>query len=121
MTKYKHTRMALLNEQAICRKSVQGKRCIRVEQSRKLSSTRVKHLYGLVDGLTDTEMQMIMTGMKPEDAEDTLPEDGLYHCLLQPGEEHNDQCKRATGRIWSKKTYRLSEVTSSPSNQVTYY
>ena len=27
---------------------------------------------------------------------DTLPED-----VLQPGEEHNDQCKTATDRIWS--------------------
>ena len=26
-------------------------------------------------------------------AEDTLPEDGLYHHLLQPREEHDDQCK----------------------------
>ena len=48
-----------------------------------------------------------MTGTKPKDAiklkqaplvnrenypsEDTLPEDGLYHYLLQPGEEHYDQ------------------------------
>ena len=25
--------------------------------------------------------------------EDTLPEDGLYDYLLQPGEEYDDQCK----------------------------
>ena len=31
--------------------------------------------------------------------EDTLPEDGLYHYLLQPREEHEDQHKRATDRI----------------------
>ena len=47
-----------------------------------------------------------MIGMKPKDAiklnqvpllnrknyppEATLPEDGLYHYLLQPGEEHDD-------------------------------
>ena len=31
--------------------------------------------------------------------EDTLPEDGLYHYLLQPGKEHDDQWKRATDRI----------------------
>ena len=82
---------------------------------KKVSSTWVKHLYGLVNQLNDTEMQMI--GMKPKDAiglkevpvvtrenyppEDTLPEDGLYHYLLQPGEEHDDQCNRATDRIWS--------------------
>ena len=56
-----------------------------------------------------------MTGMKPKVAiklnkvplvnrenyplEDTLPEDGLYRYLLQPGEEHDDQLKRATDRI----------------------
>ena len=73
-----------------------------------------------------------MTGMKPKDAiglrevplvnrencppEDTPLEDGLYCYLLQPGKEHDDQCKRATDRIWSKKTYRLSEVVSSPGN-----
>ena len=72
----------------------------------------------MVDKLNDTETQM--TGMKPKDAiklnqvplvnrenyppEDTLPEDGLYHYLLQPSEEHDNQRKRATDRIWSKKT-----------------
>ena len=28
---------------------------------------------------------------------------------------------RTTDRIWSKKTYRLSEVASSPGNWVMYY
>ena len=40
-------------------------------------------------------------------SEDTLPEDGLYHYLVQSEEEHNDQYKRAVDRIWSKKSYRL--------------
>ena len=67
-----------------------------------------------------------MIGMSPTDAigfkevplvsqesypqEDTLPEDRLYRYLLRPGEEHDDQCKRATDRIWSEITYRLSEM-----------
>ena len=86
----------------------------------------------MVDKLNDTETQM--TGMKPKDAiklrevnlvdnyppEDTLPEDGLYHYLLQPGEEHDDQHKRATDRIWSKKTYRLSKIIEDSGNRVTY-
>ena len=71
----------------------------------KVSSRWVKHLYGLVDELNDTETEII--GMKPKDAivldqvplvnreyyppEDKLLEAGLYHYLLQPGEEHNDQ------------------------------
>ena len=62
-----------------------------------------------------------MVGMKHSDAielnevpqvkqesyppEDKLPEDGLYHYLLQPGEEHDDRRCRATDRIWSKGTY----------------
>ena len=78
-----------------------------------------------------------MIGMSPKDAigpkevplvnwesyppEDTLPEDGLYHYLLQPGEEHDNQHKRATDRIWSKATYRLRDVASSLGNQVIYY
>ena len=57
-----------------------------------VSATLVKHLYGLVDELNDTQTEM--NGMKPKDAiildqvplvagesyppEDTLPEDGLY-------------------------------------------
>ena len=52
---------------------------------------------------------------------DILPEDGLYRYLLQPGEEHDDQCKRAMDRIWSKKTYRLREVVEEPGNWVMYY
>ena len=82
-------------------------------------------------------MQTQMTGLKPQDAiklnqvhlvsrenyppEDTLPEDRLYCYLLQPGEEHNDQRHRATDRIWSKKTYRLTEIGENPSNHVMYY
>ena len=101
----------------------------------KVSLTSVKHLSGLVDKLNDTETQM--TGMKPLDAiklnqvplvkqenyhpEDTLPEDGLYRYLLQPGEEHDDQCKRATDRLWSKKTYRLIQIVENSGNRVMYY
>ena len=64
---------------------------------KKVSSRWVKHLYGLVD------------------------EDGLYRYLLQPGEEHDDQRRRATDRIWSKGTYRLREIIENPGNRVMYY
>ena len=115
MTKYKHTHMAfiealnkLLAEQLF---KVQGTQ--ELNDPEKVSSTWVKHLYVLIDQLNNTETQM--TGMKLKEAielkkvplvesyppEDTLPEDGLYRYLLQPGEEHIDQCKRATNRIWS--------------------
>ena len=101
----------------------------------KVSSRWVKHLYGLVDELNDTETQMI--GMKRKDVlklnqvplvnqenyppEDTLPEDGLYCYLLQPSEEHDDQRRRAVDRIWSKKTYRLREIVQDQGNHVIYY
>ena len=91
---------------------------------KKVSSTWVKHLYELTDKLNDTETQMI--GKKPKDAlelkevplvsrenyppKDTLPKDGLHHYLLQPGEEHDDRCKKAMDRIWSKNTYGLREI-----------
>ena len=92
-------------------------------------------MYGLFDELNDTETEMI--GMKPKDAiklkevplvkqenyppEEVLPEDGLYQYLLQPREEHDDQRRRATDRIWSKASYRLREVVESPGNHVMYY
>ena len=82
-------------------------------------------------------METEMIGMKPKDAiklkevplvaresyppEEVLPEDGLYRYLLQPGEEHDDQRRRATDRIWSKASYRLREVVESPGNRVMYY
>ena len=101
----------------------------------KVSVTWVRHLYELVDKLNDTETQMIE--MKPKDAikmdrvplvnqenyppEETLPENGLYCYLLQPGEEHDDQQRRAMDRIWSKKTYRLREIVKDSGNWVMYY
>ena len=101
-----------------------------MNDSEKVSSRWVKHLYELVDELNDTTTEMI--GMKPKDAirvnevplvkqenyppEEVLPEDGLYQYLLQPGEEHDDQQHRATDRIWSKGTYRLREIAENPGN-----
>ena len=101
----------------------------------KVSATWVKHLYGLVDELNDTQTEMI--GMKPKNAiklkevplvkqeaypsEEELPEDGLYRYLLRPGEEHDDQRCKATGRVWSKGTYRLREIIENPGNRVMCY
>ena len=53
--------------------------------------------------------------------EDNLAEDGLHSYLLQPREEHDDQHKRATDRIWSKAIYRLIEVVEDLGNWVIYY
>ena len=136
-TKYKHTHTAFVE----VLNKILAERLFKVQDAQelndpeKVSATWVKHLYGLVDELKDMETQMI--GMKPNDAiklnevplvnresypeEEVLPEDGLYRYLLQPGEEHDDQRRRATNRIWSKGTYRLREVVESPGNHVIYY
>ena len=53
--------------------------------------------------------------------EKLLPEDGLYRYLLKPGEEHNDSKRRATDNVWSRKTYRLSDVEQIPNQRVIYH
>ena len=67
-TKYKHTHTAfvkalnkILTEQLFKVQDAQE-----LNDPEKVSATWVKHLYGLVDKLNDTETQM--TGMKPKDA-----------------------------------------------------
>ena len=124
--KYKHTHTAFVE----ALNKILTEWLFKVQDAQELndpeqvSSRWVKHLYGLVDKLNNTETEM--TGMKPKNAivldqvplvthesyppEEVLPEDGLYQYLLQPGEEHNDQRCRATDRIWSKGTYRLRKV-----------
>ena len=137
-TKYKHTHTAFVE----ALNKILAERLFKVQDAQelndpeKVSSRWVKHLYELVDELNDTETEMI--GMKPKDAfklkevplvaresyppEDTLPEDRwLYRYLLQPGEGHDDQRRRATDRIWSKASYRLREITESPGNRMMYY
>ena len=136
-TKYKHTHTASVK----ALNKILAERLFKVQDAQelndpeKVSSRWVNHLYGLVDELNDTKTEMI--GMKRKDAikldevplvnqegyppEKVLPEDGLYRYLLQPGEEHNDQQRRATDRIWSKASYRLREIAENPGNRVMYY
>ena len=135
--KYKHTHTAFVK----ALNKILAERLFKVQDVQQLndpdivSATWVKHLYGLVGELNDTETDMI--SMKPSDAiklnevplvnrenyseEDTLPEDGLYCYLLQPGEEHDNQRCRATDRVWSKKTYRLREIIEDSGNHVMYH
>ena len=137
MTKYKHTHTAFVE----ALNKILAKRLFKVQDAQelndpeKVSSRLVKHLYGLVDELNDMETEMIR--MKPKDAivldevplvvqenyppEEVLPEDGLYRYLSQPSEEHDDQRRRATDRIWSEGTYRLREIAENPGNHVMYY
>ena len=141
MTKYKHAHTAFVE----ALNKILSERLFKVQDDHelndpeKVSATWVKHLYRLVDELNDMETEMI--GMKPKDAivlnqvplvnreayppEEVLPEDGCinnsYQYLLQPGEEHDDQRRRAMDRIWSKGTYRLREIVENPGNRVMYY
>ena len=96
--KYKHTHTAFVE----ALNKILAERLFKVQDAQelndpeKVSSRWVKHLYGLIDELNDTETEMI--GMKPKDAiklvevslvaresyppEEILPEDGLYRYLL---------------------------------------
>ena len=134
--KYMHTHTAFVE----ALNKILAERLFKVQDAQelndpeKVSSRWVKHLYGLVDELNDMETEMI--GMKPKDAikskevplvsqesyppEDKLPVDGLYRYQLQPSEEHDDQRRRATDQIWSKKTYRLREVVEDAGSRVMY-
>ena len=145
-TKYKYTHTAFVK----ALNKILAERLFKVQDAQELndpeqvSATWVKHLYGLVDELNDTTTEMI--GMKPSSEikldevplvnrealegprskkiypeEDKLPEDGLYQYLLQPGEEHDDQQRRATDRVWSKGTYRLREIVEDAGNHLLYY
>ena len=68
MTKYKHTHAAFVE----ALNKILAERLFKVQDAqelndpKKVSSRWVKHLYGLVDELNDTETEMI--GMKPKDA-----------------------------------------------------
>ena len=106
-TKYAHTHTEFVEalNKILAERSFKVQDAQELNDPEEVSATWVKHLYGLVDELNDTETQMI--GMTPKDAiklnevplvaresyplEDTLPEDGLYRYLLQPSEEHDDQ------------------------------
>ena len=104
-----------------------------LQDSEKVSTIWVKNLNKAVNKMNKTVSSMI--GMKPKDAiklgtiplnktypeETVLLEDGLYRYLYQPGEEHGDQKRRATGLIWSKNTYRLDRIVQDPGNCVLYY
>ena len=50
-----------------------------------------------------------------------LPEDGLYRYLVKPGEEHSDSKRRATENVWSRKTFRLSDIEQISDQRVIYH
>ena len=137
-TKYKHTHTAFVKalNKVLANQLFKVQDAQELNDPERVSSTWVKHLYAWISrSHHKTKTQMI--GMSPKDAiglkevplvnrenyppEDMLPEDGLYHSLLQPGEKNDNQCKTATDRIWSEATYRLRGVVEEPGNQVMYY
>ena len=136
-TKYAHTHTAFVEalNKILAERLFEVQDAQELNDPEKVSSRWVKRLYGLADELNNTETEMI--GMKPKDAiklnevplvdqesyspEEVLPEDGLYRYLLQPSQEHDDQRRRATDRIWSKGTYRLREIMENPGNRVMCY
>ena len=67
-TKYKHTHTAFVKalNKILAERLFKVQDAQELNDSEKVSSRWVKHLYGLVDELNDTETEMI--GMKPKDA-----------------------------------------------------
>ena len=103
-------------------------------QSGNDSRIWVKYLEKTVSKLNNTKLDRIgMTPakaikldevdlkFKPIEKEELAQEDGLYRFLLEPGEENNDQKRRATDNIWSRKTYRLDRIVENPGQRVLYY
>ena len=104
-----------------------------LQTPKKVYRIWVKNLNKIVNKMNNTISSMI--GMKPKDAirldtvpldkkyreETVLPEDGLYRYLYQPGKQHGDQKRRATGLTWSKNTFRLDRNVQEPGNRVLYY
>ena len=68
MTKYKHTHTAFVEalNKILVERLFKVQDAQELNDPEKVSSRWVKHLYGLVDELNDTETEMI--GMKPKDA-----------------------------------------------------
>ena len=68
MTKYKHAHTAFVEalNKILTERLFKVQDAQEVNDRKEVSSRWVKHLYGLVDELNDTEIEMI--GMKPNDA-----------------------------------------------------
>ena len=136
-TKYKHTHTAFVEafNKELAKLLFKIQDAQELQDPDKPSKTWVKYLQTIVKKMNNTVSLMI--GMKPKDAiklidmkpkdaiklnevelvkseefkdEKALNESGLYRYLLQHGEEHNDQRKRATDFTWSKTYYRLDKI-----------
>ena len=94
--KYKYTHTSFVE----ALNKILAERLFKVQDAQELndpeqvSSRWVKHLYGLVDELNNIDAiklnEVPLVAQEAYPTEGTLPEDGLYRYLLQPGEEHDD-------------------------------
>ena len=131
-TKYKHTHTAFAEafKKELAKPLFQPMDSEELQDPEKVSTIWIKNLNKIVNKMNNTLSSMI--GMKPKDAIklDTVPldkkypeetvllGDGLYRYFYQPGEQHEDQKRRATDLIWSKNTYRLDRIVQGPGNRV---
>ena len=134
-TKYKHTHTAFVEafNKELAKLLFKPMDTQELQYPEKVSTILVKNLNKFVNKMNNTELSI--TGMKLKDAikletvlldktyreETLLPEDGLYRCLYQPGEQHLDQKRQSTDLIWSKNMYRLDRIAQDPGNRVLYY
>lgn len=136
VTKYHHRHTAFVenSNKQIETRLFKAQDAQELHEDGKVSTTWVKQLYKVVDQLNNKKtagikmkpVDVVMLEEVPQKAsykpdKKTLPEDGLYRYLVQPGEQHGDQRRRATDMVWSKKTYRLDHVVNEQSNRTMYY
>ena len=136
VTKYHHRHTAFVENfnKQLAKRLFKAQDAQELNEEDKVSTTWVKQLYEIVDQMNKTKTSGIkmkpinaiklkevlqMGNYKPDKV--TLKEDGLYRYLVQPGEEHGDQRRRATDMIWSKKTYRLNRIVNEANNRTMYY
>ena len=136
VTKYHHRHTAFVENfnKQLAKRLFKAQDAQELNEEDKVSTTWVKQLYEIVDQMNKTKTSGIkmkpinaiklkevpqMGNYKPDKV--TLKEDGLYRYLVQPGEEHGDQKRRATDMIWSKKTYRLNRIVNEANNRTMYY
>ena len=136
VTKYHHRHTAFVENfnKQLEKRLFKAQDAQELNEDGKVSTTWVKQLYTIVGQMNGTKTAGIK--MKPVDAieldevpqkasykpdKKPLAEDGLFRYLVQPGEEHGDQRRRATDMIWSKKTFRLDRIVNEPDNRTMYY
>ena len=133
-TKYKYTHMTFVEvfDKEFTKLFFKPIDAQELQDPEKASTIWVKNLNKIVNKMNNTKSSMI--AMNPKDAikldtvpldktypeETTLPEDGLYRYLYQPGKQYGNQKRRATDFICSKNTYRLDRIVQEPHNRVLY-